>query len=621
MSGAQVIPAPVGGWNARDALEAMDPADAVQLDNWIPANGVVVGRGGSKTQTTDLVGHSVDTLIPYQGDGANVLLAASNGHIYVVANDFGFLLANSIGSGFTSDAWQWGTFDNTTVMLNGADAPQVFDGTTLSPMTLTTLSAPTISGITTTTGTLAAATYYYKVTATNVNGETTASAEVSHVLAAPGGNVVSWGTITGATGYKIYRSTTTGTEVFLTAVGEVTTFTDDGSITIGSGAPPSTNTTNVDGTKLIDVVNFKGRAFYVEKASQRVWYAAIGSFQGMLTKLDFSTITHRGGYLVQAITWSRDSNDGLDDYFAFIFSTGEILVYQGTDPDFTVSWFMTGRFFMGAPLGRRAHTKFASTEVILSADGFQTLDEAIQNARAELVDSFGGKIFRASTSAASNYKNNFGWQAIYYPRGNLFVANVPIAADNFRQYVRYTNTGNWCQFTGWNARCFALWKERLYFGTNDGNVKLADVQTEDGYREAYSDDGVAIVYNGLTAYEKFGQPGLKTQTSSAQLVMANITDGKALSLNAFADYNTRQLPAIPDPVEHAPGQWDQSPWDTDAWAGTNVADAAGTQTRIFWRPIQIRTGFATAVSLRMKSVLQNPYWYSTKFIFNQAGVN
>lgn len=43
---AQAIPAPIGGWNARDALDAMPPTDAIKLVNWIPRAGFVQSRGG-----------------------------------------------------------------------------------------------------------------------------------------------------------------------------------------------------------------------------------------------------------------------------------------------------------------------------------------------------------------------------------------------------------------------------------------------------------------------------------------------------------------------------------------------------------------------------------------------
>ena len=40
------FPAPVGGWNARDPLAAMDPADAVKLVNFIPNTTSVTLRQG-----------------------------------------------------------------------------------------------------------------------------------------------------------------------------------------------------------------------------------------------------------------------------------------------------------------------------------------------------------------------------------------------------------------------------------------------------------------------------------------------------------------------------------------------------------------------------------------------
>lgn len=112
-------------------------------------------------------------------------------------------------------------------------------------------SAPTLSLATpvnsafstlTTGGTLAAATYFYRVSATDANGETLASTETSQATTGTTSTVtVNWGAVTGATGYKVYGRTT-GAELLIAAVGNVTTYTDTGSIT-PSGALPAANTT------------------------------------------------------------------------------------------------------------------------------------------------------------------------------------------------------------------------------------------------------------------------------------------------------------------------------------------------------------------------------------------
>lgn len=110
------------------------------------------------------------------------------------------------------------------------------------------LAAPTQNNPTTATtgGTLAAATYYYKITAINGQGETTGSNEKS--IATTGStskNTLSWAAVTGATGYRIYRSTSAGAEKLLATVGAVLTYADTGTA-VGTTSVPSTNTAAAD---------------------------------------------------------------------------------------------------------------------------------------------------------------------------------------------------------------------------------------------------------------------------------------------------------------------------------------------------------------------------------------
>lgn len=112
------------------------------------------------------------------------------------------------------------------------------------------LSTPTTA---TTGGTLAAATYYYKATYTNASGETVGSNEISQVTTGTTATVTF--TIgaapTGATGTKIYRSTTAGTEVLLDTLATTpTTYTDNGSKTPGTATVPATGTTGGKGNQI-----------------------------------------------------------------------------------------------------------------------------------------------------------------------------------------------------------------------------------------------------------------------------------------------------------------------------------------------------------------------------------
>lgn len=86
--------------------------------------------------------------------------------------------------------------------------------------------------------------YFYKVTALTATGESGPTSEVSATTSA--GNLsiqLTWAAANASvtyTGYKIYRSTTTGTEVYLTTVyGPGLNFTDSGQFLIGTGAAPA----------------------------------------------------------------------------------------------------------------------------------------------------------------------------------------------------------------------------------------------------------------------------------------------------------------------------------------------------------------------------------------------
>jgi hypothetical protein len=102
----------------------------------------------------------------------------------------------------------------------------------------------------TTGGTITAGTYRYVVTAINASGETTASNEQTITTTGATSTVtVTWVAVTGATGYKLYKTAAgggTGTELLYKTVGLVTTDVDTTPGT-PTGAFPSTNTASNSG--------------------------------------------------------------------------------------------------------------------------------------------------------------------------------------------------------------------------------------------------------------------------------------------------------------------------------------------------------------------------------------
>ncbi len=125
------LPPPIGGLNARDALSAMDPKDALILDNFFPQETFVEMRRGYSQHATGMTG-SIDSLIQWSGPTSSKLIAATTSALYDVTS------AGAVGaaavSGLANGRWQYQNFatsgGNYVILCNGADSVQAFDGTT-----------------------------------------------------------------------------------------------------------------------------------------------------------------------------------------------------------------------------------------------------------------------------------------------------------------------------------------------------------------------------------------------------------------------------------------------------------------------------------------------------------
>jgi hypothetical protein len=133
------IPAPVGGWDTREALADMPANHAVIMDNMFPANDKVIHRRGYESHATGC-GSAVESLIEYTGvDGVGKLFAAAGTSIFSVT------AAGAVGaaavSGLTNSRWQQvqiGTAGGEFVIIvNGADTPRTFDGTSWASASIT----------------------------------------------------------------------------------------------------------------------------------------------------------------------------------------------------------------------------------------------------------------------------------------------------------------------------------------------------------------------------------------------------------------------------------------------------------------------------------------------------
>ena len=508
----QSLPAPLGGWNARDSLANMDPADAVTMVNMFPTVSNLTLRGGYTKYATGLDG-KVQTLMVYNdGNNSKMFAATDTGNIYNVS------VAGAVGgpvvTSQTNGIWEY--INITTgggsylMCVNGVDKPLLYDGTNWTP--IDGGSTPAITGITT--------------------------------------------------------------------------------------------------TNLCNIMLFKNRIWFIEQYTLKAWYLPTNSIGGAAQYLDMSSVCRFGGHLVDLDAWTIDAGYGVDDNLAFITSTGETIVYRGTDPASAATWSLIGVWKLGSPIGTRAMLKWAGDLLILTYDGLMPMAASLQSSRLDPRVALSDKIQGAITNATTQYGGDhaaIGWQIVYTAKYNAVWINIPVGDGQQEQYVMNTITKSWCQFMGWAAYCWEIYNDDPYFGS-DGYVGHS-------WDDSYTDDTSNITTTTQQAFNYFGERGVKKYFTRAH--PAIFTNGDpVLGVGMNVDFNTSDTTAPVTFTGSAYGVWDASTstWDTAIWG----ADLAIQNT---WLGI---TGIGYCGGLQMKTASSGLQiqWASTDVVYQTgwAGV-
>jgi len=652
------VPAPIGGWNARDSLANMSPTDAVQLVNWFPTPTDVTMRSGytagSILTTTD--GVQTISSITYADTTATLTTAAPhdlttgyyvsitgatpteyNGvyKITVISTTaFTYRLTSSVSSnatvvgtyvnqaftpvntlmnytenvsyklfavaddtiyeskqnpavpvftGLTSDKLEFVNLTNTAghylVACNGADPTMIYDGSNWFYVA-TTSTAQTISTI------------------THVGAVATLTTAAPHGLV--DNNRV---TITGATSSEYngtYVINVTGASTF-----EYTMASTPAANATVVGTYTVIGITGVDSSRFANVNLFKNRLYFTEKQSLTCWYLDVDSIGGPATPLYFGGIARNGGYLQAMGTWTLDAGQGADDYAVFVTSMGEIIVYNGTDPDNADTWALKGVWQLGQTFSRRCFFKWSGDLLLLTQDGLVPLSSALQSSRLDPRVNLTDKIYFAVSQAATVYFANFGWQINYFASENMLILNIPIT-NGTEQYVMHTITKSWGRFTGIEAHCWEVSGDAdMHFG---GNGIIGD------FYQANSDDGNNITAAAQQAYSYFDSPGqLKRFTMVRPILQSsggvpNVYCG--LSTDFDTEINLGQVSF--NPAAMSDGVWDFSKWDNANWVG-------GLTTTKIWQGVT-GLGFTGSINLNVAARNIELHWASTDYIMERGGV-
>jgi len=574
------VPAPIGGWNARDSVAEMNPLDAVVLNNFYPTPSQIQLRKGYTQYATGITGQ-VDTLMQYSGGATSKLFAAAGSVIYDVSTTG---TATSVVSGQGSDRLQYvnvsTTGGNFLTAVNGTDAALIYDGTNwIKYATIST--AQTISNLT--------------------SSGTTCTLVTSAAHGLVTGNQV---TITGASPAQYngtFRITVTnGTTFTYTALSAPATSPASplGSYTVAKFI------TGVNSSNLIHVNLHKDRLYFVEKDTLNFWYLGVNAISGAATSYPLGAIARNGGYIMAMGTWTLDAGYGVDDYAVFITNNGEAIVFKGSDPSDPTDWSLIGVWQLGQVFARRCFFKFAGDLLLITQDGITPLASALQSSRLDPRINITDKIYYAVSEAADLYNAEFGWQIHYYAKQNMLIFNIPVIGGQ-QQYVMHNITKAWASFSGINATCFEVYDENMYFGGNGFVGRFWD---------GLSDNDQNIKASCQQAYSYFDARGQLKRFTMVRPILFTDNGLPTVLCGINTDFDTQNNVGQVsfNPALVSVGIWDTSLWDNAEWGGGNTISKN-------WQGVT-GIGYAGGIILNIASQDIDVRWASTDYVMERGAI-
>lgn len=258
--------------------------------------------------------------------------------------------------------------------------------------------------------------------------------------------------------------------------------------------------------KFVFACVWKSRVFFVEADSGRAWYSQVGSLYGPYTHFNFGYRARVGGPLVALANWSFDAGAGLDTLLCAFTQGGDVVVYQGTDPDYADSatgntFGLKGVWNVG-PLtaGRRVVSEWGGELLVLSSLGVVSMSKLLQGKDASAANSQGAQLswkvsnlFSANVTAGAS----IGSSLIIDPVENVLLCAICDSSGLATTTLAMSlATGGWYQ---WNLpfTCFGILNGVVYAGDKSSRVsKLTPAAGLDAVARAGT-GGNAIRWNVL----------------------------------------------------------------------------------------------------------------------------
>ena len=334
----------------------------------------------------------------------------------------------------------------------------------------------------------------------------------------------------------------------------------------------TTGITGIDAENIVFVVVHKQRIWFALRNSSDAYYLDVGAIAGAATLFQFGNKFKRGGILQGLFSWTIDGGSGIDDYLVGVSSAGDVLPYQGADPEAIGAdeWQLRGVYYVGQIVGGvRCASEFGGDLHILSVQGITPLSQLLQGIGAPLsTEGIGAKTAYYLREDIKLYAGELGWGISYFPSISSMVLSTPVRNNGqFLQYVYDIPKNSFGWWRDIPMRCCVEWKGTPYIGTSDNRVLIMDAELDNVKITppvGVMQNGEAIKFSSLFFFGDYESGGMFKRGVSVRPDFMS-SDALSYRVKFSYDYNRTELADTTSLSFEGASRWDNALWDNAVW--------------------------------------------------------
>jgi len=321
---------------------------------------------------------------------------------------------------------------------------------------------------------------------------------------------------------------------------------------------------------------WKNRVWFLMKNSSVAFYLPVGQMVGEAHAFDFGQQLNQGGSLLWASNWTYDSGEGIDDGLVLASTEGQIIVYQGTDPDNAATFQLKGRWYAGRfPYGRRNFCDHGGNIVFLCEYGVVDISDLVSGRlhTTTLSGSMGYKFNPRLSRQISDSIDKQYWFLHPYATEEMLVVGTPLLdmLGNRQTVAMNSVTSAWCTVSGMDFRCADVFYGQFIYGTADGMVNQAFFGNEDGVPADGLKHGDIVTARIQGAFFDYGEPNLNKRMLRVKLYGRSQSDPSFFA-RYLPEYHLEEPISAPTPNKDDKALWAGAPpntadavWDFSKW--------------------------------------------------------